>query len=357
MKMRNAKYDLFLLIALMVVLMVALMRIGADAQRVQSAQDPNLLAAESYLKQQNYAKAIEALDLVFRFQPRPDAKAYLMLAACHSNLGAKERAIEAIESGIAAHPASVKIAEYHAALLEEAIDAEMAKAKLRDRIRQQPRVAPYQKALARLLLRTEPSAPATAQTLKQLSVALPLDAEARYLYGQWACLNEHHKLCVSEMGRTLKLAPLNTAAHMQIYTLIALAEVELNHPARAHNAFRRALAANRRLDRFNPLAAHKFVEFLARQNREDEAQSIVDEILKGAPQFAPARLERARWLAKKRQYDLALAEANLALKDAGEDRELLRAAHALLARTYFAAGRPEEAKPHQQWIEMRSQAQ
>jgi hypothetical protein len=45
------------------------------------------------------------------------------------------------------------------------------------------------------------------------------------------------------------------------------------------------------------------------------------------------------------------------LKDAGEDRELLRAVHALLARTYFAAGRPEEAKPHQQWIEMRGQAQ
>jgi tetratricopeptide (TPR) repeat protein len=352
MKIQNANYYLFLLMALIV-----LMRIGAGAQRIQSTPDPNLLAAESYLKQQNYAKAIEALDLVFRLQPRPDANAYLMLAACHSHLGAKEKAIEAIERGSAAYPASVKIAEYHAALLEEAIDAEMVKARLRERIRQQPRVTPYHKALARLLLRTEPSTPATAQTLKQLRATLPLDAEARYLYGQWACLNAHHELCVSELGRTLKLAPVNATAYMQIYTLIALAEVELNRPARAQDAFRRALTANRRLDRFNPLAAHKFVEFLSRQNREAEAQRIVDEILKAAPQFAPARLERANWLAKKRQFEIALTEANLALKHAGEDRELLRAAHALLARTYFAAGRPEEAKPHQQWIEMQGQSQ
>jgi outer membrane protein assembly factor BamD (BamD/ComL family) len=62
-------------------------------------------------------------------------------------------------------------------------------------------------------------------------------------------------------------------------------------------------------------------------------------------------LERAKFLARQRKMEEAVAEGELALKNSGADTTQLRAAHAFLAKTYFAMGRAEEAQLHQKWIE------
>lgn len=76
-----------------------------------------------------------------------------------------------------------------------------------------------------------------------------------------------------------------------------------------------------------------------------------EEILKYAPDFGPAHFERAKRFARERRPEEALASGKLALERLGGDNERLRAVHAFMAKTYFAAGRPEEAKPHEDWIQ------
>ena len=325
--------------------------LAAVALGQRPAADPNLLAAESYLRQQNYAKAREALDLVFRLDARPRPAAYLMLATCHFHLGAKEQAVEAVERGIAAHPAATDLVEHYIMLLPAAVGPEAARARLAARLREHPRSPAYRKALARLLLETEPAGAGTEAALAETARLLPRDAEAHFLYGQWACLNKRHELCIAELRQAQALAPANDEVRMQSYTLRAMAEEELGRGDRAEADFRAALAANRRLARPSPHAAFRYVEFLAQRNREAEAQRLVEEILKYAPDFGPAHFERAKRFARERRLEEALASGKLALEHLGGDQDRLRAVHAFMAKTYFAAGRPEEAKPHEEWIE------
>jgi tetratricopeptide (TPR) repeat protein len=91
--------------------------------------------------------------------------------------------------------------------------------------------------------------------------------------------------------------------------------------------------------------------FLTRRSRQGEAQKLLEEILKFAPSFGPAHLERAKYLSAQGDLEAALAEAKIALDQAGSDPKSLQAAHAFLAKTYFALGRMDEAKVHQSWIE------
>jgi tetratricopeptide (TPR) repeat protein len=312
------------------------------------------LAAESYLQQKNYAKAAEALDLILKMQPKAGVETYLMRAVCHVNLNTADKAVEIIERGLAAHPASPRLMEYHAALLEQSQNADGAKEKLQRLSRQRPRVIAYRRALARLLMKREPSSPSTGQALKSL-VSLNLrDAEAHYLYGQWACVQQQHALCIAELSRALALTRDNNLAEMQMRTMVAHAEVELNRPIRAEAAFREAFKANMKLERPNPRAALQFAEFLSRQNHDEEAQRIVDEILKFSPNFGPAWFERARYLARRQQLDKAIEAGELALRYADGDMEHLRAIHAFMAKTCFAAGRSDDARVHEEWIEKQS---
>jgi tetratricopeptide (TPR) repeat protein len=314
-----------------------------------SPPDPNLLAAESYIRRQNFAKALEALDLVFKVNPKPPAGAYLMLASCQFNLGAKEKAADALERGVTAYPSAAGLAQEYVALLPTALSKETVRARLEERLKRQPGHPIYTKALARLAIEQDPAG--AENTLAETARLLPRDPEAHFLYGQWACLNNRHELCVIELKKSLLLAPPNEQARMQIYTLTAMAEEELGRTAAAEASFRRALAANRKLAEQSPHATQRFVEFLAQRNRDQEAQPLVDEILKYAPNFGPAHFERAKWLARQRRLDDALAAGQRALENLNGQTEALRAVHAFMAKTFFAAGRPDEAKVHEDWIQ------
>jgi len=314
------------------------------------AADPNLLAAESYMRRQNYAKALEALDLVFRFNS-PPPEAFLMLAACHFNLGEKDKAVDALKRGIAAYPAAPSLAEQYVVLLPTAVGKDEVKSRLTGQLRRQPQSAIYRKALARLALDLEPSGAETERILAETIKLLPRDSEAHFLYGQWACLNKRHALCIAELKKALVLAPMNNQARMQSYTLMAMAEDELGRAAPAEEAFRKALAANRRLAQPSPHAAIRFVEFLAQRNRDEEAQRLVDEILKHVPNFGPAWFTRAKYLARRQRFDKAIEAGEFALKYADGNAAHLLSLHAFMAKTYFAAGRSDDARVHQDWIE------
>jgi tetratricopeptide (TPR) repeat protein len=303
------------------------------------------------MKQKNFRKAIEALDLVVRFDPFCDPEVYMMLATCQLDLEEKNQAIETCERGIEAQPESIRLQRFYLDLLRSASPRQEMKVKLETGLRQRPGSTIYMKGLAEILLEENPLNPQIEPLLETATDALPRDPEAHYLYGQWACLNDRPELSIRELTKALALTPNNDQARMQIYSYLGIAHDHLDRPGQADLAFRKALELNHKLASPNPGTSMQYVDFLLKRSRDNEAEELIDQILKWAPSFAPAHLERAKHLAKQKKYEEALAEGELALKYSGSDPTQLRAAHAFLAKTYFVIGRAEEAQFHQKWIE------
>ena len=314
----------------------------------QTQTDPNLLAAQSYIQQKNFAKAIQALDLVFQVQDKPPDAAFGMMATAQLNVGNKEQAIAFTERGVATYPASIKLAEFYVALLGEVATADETKTKLEQMVERQPRSIVFRKALARLLSNSSAQADAL---FTGLAKDLPRDAETHYLFAQWACVNDKNELCISESTKAIALSASNLEAVMQLNTLRAMAHDTLNHVPQAEAAFRQALTANRKLSKPSPHACFKYVAFLVRHNRDAEAQTLNDELLKWSPEFGEAHFERAKWLAKQKRNQEALTSANRALLLLEKEPKQAKAIHAFLAKTYFALGQTAEAEFHQKAVE------
>lgn len=320
-------------------------------QSQQASSKTNVLAAENHIKQKNFAQAIEILESVIALDPRSTPEAYVMLAVCRVNVQEKEKAVETCERGIQVYPNSDRLKEFYIRLLEAAVEKSEAKAKLFRHLQRHPDSVIYQKALGQLLMAENPQNPEAERLLATAAKASPQDAEAHYFYGQYACLNNKDEICIAELAKAGALAPTNDQANMQIYTQIGMAEDRLNRPAKAEAAFQLALKANQKLTPPNPQAAFQYVEFLVKRAREAEAQKMVDELLRWAPTFGPAHFERAKFLARQKKMEEAIAEGKLALQYSDDDKTRLRAIHSLLAKTYFAMGRLTEAKVHQSWLE------
>jgi tetratricopeptide (TPR) repeat protein len=314
----------------------------------QAQPDPNLLAAQSYLQQKNFAKAIQALDLVFQVQAKPPDIAYGLMATAQLNQGNKEQALSFTERGLAMYPNSTKLAAFYVALLADVATADETKTKLEQMVARHPRSLIFRKALARLLSNSSAQAEAL---FTGLGKDLPRDAETHYLFAQWACVNDKNELCVAESTKAIALSGANLEAIMQLNTLRAMALDTLNRVPQAEAAFRQALAANRKVPKPSPHATFKFIEFLTKRNREAEAQTLNDELLKSFPAFGEAHFERAKWLAKQRQTADAIEPAKRALSLLAKDEKQAKAIHAFLARTYFALGQTAEAEFHQKAVE------
>jgi Tfp pilus assembly protein PilF len=276
-----------------------------------------LQAAAGHIAKNEYDQAIGLLEKFVGDQPKAGPDAFLMLVDCRMRKREPEAAMEAVRAGLERQPGSVALLKAGASIL------------VRDR---------RHSASARDLL------------AKAVRLA-PDDPETHYLYSQWACLHNQEELCIQEAQKALSLEPGNEAANLQLNTLIGMAADKLNRADQAEAAFRRSLASNRKLGFADPLAAYQYVVFLTKRGREDEAQSVVAGILARAPRFGPAHLERAKHLAKNGEHEQAAALAEQALKLEGMDKEKSRAAHLLLARTYFLLGREEDSARHQAWVE------
>ena len=314
----------------------------------QTQPDPNLLAAQSYLEQKNFAKAISALELVFQVQDKPADVAFGLMATAQLNQGNKEQALAFTERGLAAYPHSIKLAEFYVALLGDVATADEMKTKLEQMVQRQPRSIVFRKALARLLSNSSAQADAL---FVGLAKDLPRDAETHYLYAQWACVNDKNELCVVESTKAIALSATNLAAIMQLNTLRGIANDTLNQVPQAEAAFRQALAANRKLPKPSPHASLKFVEFLVKHNRDAEAQTLNDEVLNSFPDFGEAHFERAKSLAKQKRNASAITSAKRALSLLEKEPKQTKAIHAFLAKTYFALGQTAEAEFHQKAVE------
>jgi tetratricopeptide (TPR) repeat protein len=288
----------------------------ALAQNSLNSRDAYLRAAQAYIAQGNLAKAAESLDLALDADPDAGSEPYLTLIDCRLKLDQKEKALEAAERGVKRYPAS----------------------------------GPLLKAAGAMILQQNSSSERAGELLERASKAMPGDPGAHYVYGLWALMNHHEEIAIAAEEKALALSPADDLK-VQALTFIGLGEDALKRPQRAEEAFRAALATNRKLPNPNPGAALEFAMFLTRQSRQGEAQTLINEILKFAPGFGPAHLERARYLSANGDLESALAEGKIALDQAGSDPKSLRAAHAFLARTCFALGRMDEAAVHQSWIE------
>jgi tetratricopeptide (TPR) repeat protein len=230
-------------------------------------------------------------------------------------------------------------------------DPAAAYAAVRDGLRKYPKSVSLLKAEAMLLLRDRRRSAQARDPLAKAVQLAPKDAEAHYYYSQWACLHNQEELCVREAEKALALDPGNLMAGLQLHTLIGIAADKLDRPEQAEAAFRRSIEHNRKLGFPDPRAAHRYVDFLVKRAREEEAQSVADEILRAVPRFGPACLDRAKFRAGKGEHKEAIELAEKALLMDGMDKDNLRAAHVLLARAYFLLGREAEAARHQAWIE------
>ena len=288
----------------------------ALAQNNLDSRDANLVAARAYIAQGNLAKAAESLDLALAANPDAGSEPYQTLIDCRLKLDQKEKALEAAERGVKRYPAS----------------------------------GPLLKAAGTLILQENSSSDRAGELLERAAKALPKDPGAQYAYGLWALMNHREEIAIAAERRALALSPADDLK-VQALTFIGLGEDALKRPQRAEAAFRDALAANRKLPNPNPGTMLEFAMFLTRQSRQGEAQKLLEEILKFAPGFGPAHLERAKYLFVQGDLESAVAEGKIALDQAGSDPKSLRAAHAFLARTCFALGRMDEAEVHQRWIE------
>jgi tetratricopeptide (TPR) repeat protein len=290
---------------------------SALTQNSLASRDERLTAARAYIAHGDFVPAAESLDLALEADADAGSEPYLMLIECRLKLDQKEKALEAAERGIKRYPAS----------------------------------GPLLKAAGTLILQERSSSEQAGELLERATKAMPADPGAHYAYGLWALLNHHEEIAVAEERRAVALSPADDPLKVQAQTFIGAGEDALKRPQRAEAAFRAALAVNRKLPNPNPSPALEFEMFLTRQSRQIEAQMLNDEILKFAPGFGPAHLERAKYLSAQGDLESALAEAKIALDQAGSDQKSLRAAHAFLARTCFALGRMDEAEVHQSWIE------
>lgn len=207
------------------------------------------------------------------------------------------------------------------------------------------------KAQGRALLEDRSRSAQARTPLERAAKLAPNDPEAHYYLARWACLHNEDRLCETAARRALALAPGNDDAALQLNTLIGIAAEKTGQPEAAEAAFAASLEANKRLGLKDPLSAYQYVDFLLKRARDADAQAIVELLMEKVPAFGPAFLEHAKRLAREGKREQAVEMAEYSLKLRWMDREKQRAAHVLLARTYFQLGDEGNARRHQEWVE------
>jgi tetratricopeptide (TPR) repeat protein len=297
-------------------------------------------------------QVVEILTPLLRTGGRVEEEAYVLLAGARLALGQPKEAVSACDAGAAAYSRSTRFAGFDVLVLRATLSGEPLVARLEARLATGHKQLAYRKALGGLLARDEARNPEAGPLLAAVVSEAPDDAEARYLYGTWACLQAQWPRCVEELTAAVRLQPGDDLLSFQCQTLIGMAGVVGGDPTLADEAFRNAWAVAERLPKVDPAPLQRYVEFLIGQGRNDEAERAVERLLVWAPVFVPAIVAKARLLERKRDLSgaAAVAERALELAPAG-DAEARRSIHALLARVCFALGQTEKAREHQAWIE------
>ena len=284
----------------------------------QQSQPPDPVpAAQAKLRTGDVAGAAAMLASVIRTNPQTGTPVYLLLADCYMKTQDSKAAEAALRRGLRAHPDSPVL----------------------------------ERALGELLFHGKADSTEAGTHLARAAKLLPGDPEARHYYAQWAYLNARDRICAQQEREALALTGLNDLALLQMYTLLGMCESRLEDADAARTAFEHADQVNSRRTVYDPVAAMQYLQFLTRYNDDASARRIVDSILEHVPEFGPAHLEKAKQYDRTNESVRAVDEARLALAKSGNDANVERAAHVLLARCLSALGDAEGSLREQQWIE------
>jgi tetratricopeptide (TPR) repeat protein len=348
------------------------------------------------LQEQKYAEAIQPSRKIIELWPS-FAQPLFVLGICYGQTGQPDEAIVFLTKYLAMQPRSGDGHAALGALLLQQGRQEEARQELRRAVEIDPELSEAQRLLNEVLPRAgqtdvaqvdvappqatpTPNPPPDSESPAQMMAraaqllsrdpvglqaqieplvrkaasARPLDPEAHYLYGQWACLNGRHDVSIRELNKALELTRNNDRARMLAHAYLALTYAGSREASKADLEYRQALELDRKLAVFEPLVFLDYVKFLESEDRELESQKLVAELLRRAPQFGPAHLERAQFLYAQDKLEDALAEGRTALTYAGQDAQVQRRAHIFLAKVCHGLGRKQEASLHQAWITAQS---
>lgn len=307
-------------------------------------------AAQTLIQAGEFARARDVLNAVIRRDQAPPPDAFILIATCYLNLKETALALEVFQRGMSLYPGHEVLEEFYVKLLTNYVPTEQMKERLAKALATSPRSMVLLRAAAFVHLRLDSRSDEARQTVHKLVEVAPDNPNSHYVLGQWALLNHQEELAIREWEKALALAAFDARMQTDVYTLIADAENRLNRAERAEAAFKKALQANASLDKPNPTSAYFYAEFLVRQSRFDESQVIIDQILRWAPEYGPALLQRALHLARVNKPEEAVVAGEKALFGTNLNPEQTRAIHVLLAKTYFLLKRTADAERHQQWL-------
>ncbi|MGH9871487.1 MAG: tetratricopeptide repeat protein [Pyrinomonadaceae bacterium] len=290
------------------------------------------------------------LERQLQANPRSTSQIYAITAWANLKAGDTAKAAEICERGMRIYPDSEIEAVYlslPAPFLAERIGARI------ERLQNAPDAAELV-AVGRVLIDADAAhktrANEIAQRLLIHAIALaPDSASAHYNYGR-ALRQGSIERALTEWEKALALNPVGEL-RLQILIKIGAAKLDLSDFEAAEHAFQAALEINRQLPRRNAEAMLEYVRFLQLRSRTEDAEALLNEILSWNPLSPQAHLERAKLLVASRQWDKVVEEGEFVLRNAGDDEELLRPAHMLLARAYSRLNQPEKAQLHRSWIE------
>jgi tetratricopeptide (TPR) repeat protein len=317
-----------------------------------ASEEAVALFGEALIKSGQVREAAVMLDRRLQAGPRSAAQIYALAAWAHLRAGDQVRAAEVCEQGMRIYPDSEIEAVYlslPAPFLAERIGARI------EQLQKAPDIAEMI-AVARVLIDADPAHKTRANEIAQRLLAhavqlAPGNASARYNYGR-ALSRSSTERALGEWEHALALNP-EDELRLQILIKIGAARLDLSDFEAAEEAFKSALEINRKLQRRNPEAALEYVRFLQLRSRPEEAEALLNEILSWNPFSPQAHLELAKLLTQRGQWARVVEEGEFVLRNAGEDEQLLTAAHLLLARAYYRLKQPEKAQRHEAWIKSR----
>ncbi len=317
---------------------------------LEGSEEIQALLGEALIQVGQAEAAAALFEGALAAHPHSTPQTYALAAWANLKSGNTARAAEICEQGMRLYPDSEIEGVYLA--LPATVLAERVGARIQN-LQKKPDVAEMI-ALGRVLIDADPARKTRANEIAQRLLAhaielAPDNASAHYNYGR-ALSRTSIERALAEWEKALALNP-NDELRLQIYTQIGNSKRDLADFNGAEQAFRAALEVNRRIPKRRPEAAIEYVRFLQLRSRAAEAEALLQEILNWNPLSPQAHLEWAKLLAARGQWDKVVEEGEFVLRNAGENEELLRSAHALLARAYHRLNRPEKAQWHRSWLE------
>ncbi len=312
--------------------------------------DSQIVSAQKLMETGKFREALGVLSALAAGEKALPADVFMLLATCHLNLAEREQAFEVFERGMSIYPQQPVMEEFYIRLLTNYVPVAQMRDKLEKALTASPDSLVLLRASAFVEMRVDAKNDRARIVVERLVELAPDNPDSYYVRGLLASLNKQDDLAISDWEKALSLANDDVRIRMDIQTLIGETEDRRNRADRAEAAFKKGLEANLSLEQHNPASAFFYADFLARQARFDESQRLVELILGWAPAYGPALLQKASHLARLKKLEEAALAAEQALAGKDLNPQQTRAAHLLLARTYFQLKRMPEAERHQQWL-------